>query len=161
MSRFIDTGWLLSVVVAGIAINIISAYVKQYLDRGNHRAAGWWEARSLKRRARFEEEVRRLIGDDQAQLMDMFKGQKMRLTELYCAGGAAFLVLYSGLLVTNATSTNSVKLISWVFGSMIFLDLIFAFACSAAASRYERRAMEAFYRSGTNATTAAAQQPSE
>lgn len=148
MAQFFSPGWWLSVVTVGIAVNIFSVYVKQFLDRGNSRAASWWEARNRQRLEKYEAEVSRLVGDDQAQIMEMFKAQQMRFTELYLAGGAGFLMLLSIFVAVYAPSGITAKAATWGIEFFIFLQLVLAFACSALARRYERRAMVAYYRTG-------------
>jgi hypothetical protein len=147
MTQFFSAGWWLSVVVVGIAVNIFSVYVKQFLDRGNSRAASWWKTRNRRRREKYEAEVSALVGDDQAQIMEMFKAQQMRFTELYFAAGAGFLMTLSVFVATYAPSSTLGKVGFWSIEFFIFLQLVFAFASNAVARRYERRAMTAYYRS--------------
>jgi hypothetical protein len=148
MRQFFNVGWWLSVVVVGIAVNVFSVYVKQFLDRGNSRAASWWQIRNRKRREKYEAEVSRLVGDDQAQIMEMFKAQQMRFTELYFAAGAGFFMILSIFVAVYAPSTTSARVASWSIEFFIFLQLVLAFASNAVARRYERRAMGAYYRTG-------------
>lgn len=55
--------WSISVVVVGIAINLISAYLKPIVDVPLGKMFGWWRRRSKAQRVRFDEEVNRVRND--------------------------------------------------------------------------------------------------
>ncbi|MBU0518608.1 hypothetical protein KJ564_06690 [bacterium] len=60
--------WWVTVVIAGVAINIASAYLKITFDKSFFSIASWWRNRSVKRKEEFEKSVQRL-SDDSHELM--------------------------------------------------------------------------------------------
>jgi membrane protein implicated in regulation of membrane protease activity len=148
MRQFFSVGWWLSVVVVGIAVNVFSVYVKQFLDRGNSRAASWWQKRNRQRSEKYEAEVTRLVGDNQGQIIEMFKAQQMRFMELHFTAGAGLFIILSVFVAAYAPSNTIARVGFWSIEFFIFLQMVLAVASSAVARRYERRTMEAYYRTG-------------
>ena len=68
--------WWISVVVVGLLINLVSAYLKTPLDGFMVRTWGWWRDRSAKRRERFERHASALSNDPHRQLI--YLGMEMR-----------------------------------------------------------------------------------
>ena len=66
--------WWFTVVIAGIAINIISIYIKKSLDERLSTISSWWRNRSEKRKAEFEDLVQRLVNDPREQTMACYNG---------------------------------------------------------------------------------------
>jgi hypothetical protein len=52
--------WWVSVVIAGIIINLISAYLKTRLDKTLSSASAWWASQSAKRKKDWSERVERI-----------------------------------------------------------------------------------------------------
>ena len=65
--------WWVTVVVAGIAINVISAYLKTSLDQRLSGLSSWWRNRSIKRKAAFDAFVRRLADDPREQIVACYR----------------------------------------------------------------------------------------
>lgn len=53
-----DPAWWVSAFVFGIAINILSSYVKEFLDRRRHRLIAKWKEQAEARDRRLQEDVR-------------------------------------------------------------------------------------------------------
>jgi hypothetical protein len=53
-----DPAWWLSTVIVGIAINILSGYVKEFLDRRRHRLIAKWKDQAQARDQRLQKDAR-------------------------------------------------------------------------------------------------------
>ncbi len=53
-----DPAWWISAVIFGIAINILSSYIKEFLDRRRHRLIAKWKAQAQARDQRLQKDVR-------------------------------------------------------------------------------------------------------
>lgn len=58
--------WWMSVVIAGIVVNVIATYIMRALDTRLERASGWWKTRQGRRRAELLAEARELRNRDDA-----------------------------------------------------------------------------------------------
>lgn len=59
--------WWLSIVLVGILINLVSAYIKPVLDRAMSRVSLAWRTRNDQRRAEYERELNALVGNVELQ----------------------------------------------------------------------------------------------
>ncbi|WP_420208304.1 hypothetical protein [Candidatus Electronema sp. JC] len=55
--------WWFSVVLAGIAINVFSSYLKGAIDNVFSKSSGWWKNKSLARKKAWEEQVNKLASN--------------------------------------------------------------------------------------------------
>lgn len=83
--------WWLSVVLFGILLNLVSAYLKQGLDYFLVPISGWWRTRSIRSRQRYEEEVSALRKS--AELRQNYQHRELALKV------DALFFLFSALLV--------------------------------------------------------------
>ncbi len=70
--------WVLSVVVVGILINIISSYFRDGIDKILSKVSTKWSSRSAKRIERIEQEAKSLIGNILGQTELMFDEMRQR-----------------------------------------------------------------------------------
>ena len=92
--------WWVSVVIAGIIINLISAYLKTRLDRTLSGASAWWTSQSGKSKKDWAERVERISegGEELAYAIALESRQRLQsiqallMAALYfyswCFGGA-------------------------------------------------------------------------
>ncbi len=74
--------WLMSVVVVGILINLVSNFLQRYFDAQFSSASTWWRQRSEKNETERKNELNRLRGNSHAQMLFAFEEVRERLTGL-------------------------------------------------------------------------------
>ncbi|HEY4306543.1 MAG TPA: hypothetical protein VGM82_18855 [Gemmatimonadaceae bacterium] len=83
MKGFLDdlhsVTWWLGVVGVGIALNLVSSYIKRGLDQVGRNAGGWWGRRSAIARERREQKIAAMALDPHFQIMEMFEVQRLRI----------------------------------------------------------------------------------
>lgn len=85
--------WWITVVITGIAINVVSAYLKTSLDERISNISAWWRNRSEKRKAEFERDIQELVDDPQEQLIACYRGLRQRIfVILYFLFGTLFMI---------------------------------------------------------------------
>ncbi|MGY0635269.1 hypothetical protein [Luteimonas sp. A478] len=71
--------WWLSVVVAGILVNLASSYLKSRLDKSVSATAGWWRRRSERRRKLWQDYVKHLAASVEARIQARHMEIRLRL----------------------------------------------------------------------------------
>jgi len=97
--------WWLSVVVVGILINLVSAYIKEPIDWLFSHISVAWRTRTEKRRADYTRELNTLVGN--AELQRQYEHLELRRTldALFGLMFALLILLYKGMsLVVPALS---------------------------------------------------------
>jgi hypothetical protein len=72
--------WWISVVIVGIAVNILSGYVKLPIDKLLSRTSSWWASRSATRAAERHLRVQAMRGDPMLRLETAFWELRFRIT---------------------------------------------------------------------------------
>lgn len=107
MSEIWDTvttpSWLVSVVVVGVMVNLLSAYVQRKLEKVGLSFSRWRRGHSEKRQREFEEQVHRLV-DRPGRLPGAYAREaRLRARGLYVLG----TVILTWILVVAVTPLES------------------------------------------------------
>ena len=92
--------WWLSVVIAGIAINVISAYLKTSLDERLSSLSSRWRNRSEKRKAEFHSFVLRLADDPQEQILASFGVLRLGIFQVCFLIFGMFSILFAQFFIS-------------------------------------------------------------
>lgn len=90
--------WWLSVVIVGVLLNLVSAYLKQGVDYFLKHTSEWWRARSARSRQRYDEEISAL-----RQSADLRQSYQHR--ELTLKVESLFLLIFALLLYLSKAVT--------------------------------------------------------
>jgi hypothetical protein len=90
--------WWLSVVVVGIAVNLLSAYLKQRLDSRLTAVSSWWERRSALQRGARQKEVEQLASSPHLQVFEYIAGVRMLVMATLSLICGIFVILFGGAL---------------------------------------------------------------
>lgn len=85
--------WWISVVVAGIAINLLSAYLKNPIDGSLARISIWWRLRSSARQKAWKEWIEILRSNEEARTNAWMLEMRFQLLSIYLLLLAIFMVL--------------------------------------------------------------------
>jgi hypothetical protein len=113
--------WWVSVVFAGIAINLLSAYLKNTLDQVLTRASVSWRNRSVARQTIWLEQIRLLRTNEQARHLAIANEFRARLQSIHLFLFAIFLMLFHS--VTTASFGELPQL--FVLAVLAFSTVIF------------------------------------
>jgi hypothetical protein len=83
--------WWISVVVAGLAINLISAYLKQSLDGLLARTFSWWRTRSQAKRDEWTTRVQAIQASEELHEYELANEFRLRLRAINLLLLAIFL----------------------------------------------------------------------
>ncbi|RCS56864.1 hypothetical protein DU000_11030 [Parvibium lacunae] len=110
--------WWVSVVVAGILINLLSAYIKSKLDTIAARTFSWWRDKSQASKAAWETRIEGISENDRIRDIELAREIRFRLQSIN------FLLMAIFLLV----------LLSFVMASGVFLPKLFQLAVFGSSS---------------------------
>jgi hypothetical protein len=85
--------WWVSVVIAGIMINLISAYLKTRLDNTLSSASAWWASKSAKRKKDWSERVERISEGGVELALEIAVESRQRLQSIQILLFAILLLL--------------------------------------------------------------------
>jgi hypothetical protein len=91
--------WWFSVVIAGIAINLLSSYLRSRLDSGTARISIWWRSRSAQKKARWDARVLRLVEDPKELALAMHIETRGRMQAIYLLMIGIFPLVFGGSVV--------------------------------------------------------------
>jgi hypothetical protein len=118
--------WWISVVVAGIIINLLSAYLKPSLDKYFSSTSSWWRNRSEKRRAVWVVRVERIVQDEKFERSEVESEVRLRLLAIHSLLLAIFLIV-----LASAPSSSKSALIPYLnlfftgmAGAMLFVSFL-------------------------------------
>jgi hypothetical protein len=130
--------WWITVVVAGVVINILAAYLKPRLDQ----IGGWfsrsWTSRTKRRAHERQVRIDRLARDETARWAAAQEEIRSRFQELSALGLMILLCMFLGFVleyVHTDSPSQLVKLPSWVaiaIAGLAFLALLAEFAAMSA-----------------------------
>lgn len=103
--------WWLSVVVAGIAINVLSAYLKTALDSQLSAVSSWWRRRSEKESRDWEALISRLSSSDHEEIVGYLEELRERNRAIF------FLVL--GIFVMGIAAASPLGQSTQVIGILL------------------------------------------
>ena len=148
--------WWVSVVVAGIAINLLSAYLKHPLDKVLGGLSSWWRQRSETRQKAWATRVDRLRESEEARNMAVATEVRFRLQAIHLLLLAIFLLVLPVFISSYGTSTPRVLTVillatsSFSFFSS-FLAHQMAMKTSSALSEAQSKANTSFKRTPSGA----------
>ncbi|MFA7322055.1 MAG: hypothetical protein WC000_11380 [Dokdonella sp.] len=125
--------WWVSVVVAGIAINLLSSYLKNPLDRTIARTSSWWRSKSVARQKAWERKVERLSSSEEARNAAGLLEIRLRLQSIHMLLLAIFMLLLPILLASAITPLPRLVAIAiFAFATFIFFVSYLTFSRAAA-----------------------------
>ena len=107
ISDFASPYWWVTVVVVGLLINLVSAYLKNPIDQFFSKSSQWWRKRSAARTDRFNAEVQYLSSSQELLTLSMLNELRDRLRCILYAliiitvFVAAYLVEQTGFSFVN------------------------------------------------------------
>jgi hypothetical protein len=114
--------WWFSVVIAGIAINVFSSYLRGALDKFFSKTSSWWRDKSAARKKAWEERVNKMVADHDEREAAVAEELRTRLKALFLFLSSLILFCYSFLtgIIFTVIISNLLKIIFFVF-SIFFL----------------------------------------
>lgn len=120
--------WWLSVVIAGVLINLISAYLKLRLDRALGSASGWWKRRSIARQNAWAERIDRICRSDLERNLEITSEMRQRLQSIHMVLLAMLILLQLVLLQTfSAELSHTVRIGFLGASALLFFASFLAF----------------------------------
>ena len=104
--------WWLSVVVVGILINLVSAYLKPRIDHRLLLTSSWWRKRSQERIERYEKELARLWETPHEEILLAIEGMRMRTEAIVSMILSTTVLAGGGLLFGYSRSIFSYLLLA-------------------------------------------------
>lgn len=111
--------WWASVVVAGIAINLLSAYLKDPLDKALASMSSWWRRRSEARQKAWSARVDRIGSSEEARNSAAQSEIRLRLQAIHLLLLAIFLLVIP-VFISNSGSSAPRILTAIMFGTSAF-----------------------------------------
>jgi hypothetical protein len=133
--------WWVSVVVAGIVINLLSAYLKSLADKALNGTSSWLGRRSTARQLAWQARVNRVRLDEEAKHEALASEFRLRLQSIHFLLLAMFVML---LAISPTVTGTSVPRLFFVFmflfsTSMFFMSFL-SFLDGAKTARVLRQA---------------------
>lgn len=124
--------WWVSVVIAGIVINLISAYLKLRLDRTLGSASGWWKQRSIARQSAWADRIDRICRSDLERNFEIASEMRQRLQSIHMVLLAMLILLQLVLLQTLSAELSRTVRIGFLGASaLLFFGSFLAFQSAA------------------------------
>jgi hypothetical protein len=112
--------WWFSVVVVGILINLISAYLKSPIDKNLSKVSTWWRQRTEQQKVREQEFINRLINDQHEQVMASNRVLDLHLDSIYSLALGIFLMLILNLSESSLQSNILIRTVFMALASLCF-----------------------------------------
>jgi hypothetical protein len=118
--------WWIGVVIVGILINLVSAYIKSKLDSRLSKASTWWQKRSLAHEEKRRKELQKLRDKHHEQVMLALAGlrDRMRCILFSCLG--AFI----GVLTVLSDINNPLIEIACLASGAVAISIGYMFLLS-------------------------------
>lgn len=120
MKNFTSLYWWLTVVMAGIAINLASSYLKPLVDRRLSVASAWWRTKTERQKAERKEFIRRLCESEHEQILASFRDLRHRTRAIHLLVFGAFMVLVAGVFPDGTWKPGMVAVVLGVAGLSVF-----------------------------------------
>lgn len=117
--------WWVSVVMAGIAINLLSAYLKNPLDGAIARTFTWWRSRSIARKSAWEKRIERLRSSEEARTAAGLLEISFRLQSIHMLLLAIFILILPSVLPLIQTGESTLLPRHLAIGCFAFAALLF------------------------------------
>lgn len=83
ISELASPKWWVSVVVAGIVINLVAAYIKPSFDKVFSSFSSWWRNRTNSKNEEREKYIKKLSNDPHLQVMESLDELRQRNRSVY------------------------------------------------------------------------------
>jgi hypothetical protein len=115
LNNLSSTYWWISVVIVGVIINIVSAYLVRKLDPRLSLLSSWWRKRSEAKRDKRKVEIEKLRGNSHEQILIALSEIRQRIRAVvYVLWGIVFLGL--GTLYDRVSLYNPIaRIIQTIF----------------------------------------------
>lgn len=131
MDEFAKPSWWISVVVAGLLVNLASAYLKPRVDRALLRGSSWWRSRSAAR-----------IAERDARVADMARNdRRMAFACTFLIVDLIHAAIYTAAAILVSIETDDSEALRpwwWLLQIMFFVPLVLA--CVRASSATDAHA---------------------
>jgi hypothetical protein len=105
--NFTSLSWWLGIILVGIVLNIISAYLKWPLDRLLSKLFRYWQQRSQKSQTKRAELIQKLTEDTHCQTLFLFRELRHRSqANLFMLLSILFLLLYVGVMIKTVYTVS-------------------------------------------------------
>lgn len=120
--------WWVSVVLAGIVINLFSSFLRGQINRTVLSTSTWWRRRSAARQKAWEERIERLSISEAAREFTKHSEIIQRLQSIHLLLLAIFmLILPLFLSISSAPLPRAVQITIFGFSGLIFFGSFLAF----------------------------------
>ena len=135
--------WWVSVVVAGIAINLLSAYLKGSVDKALTGTSSWWRRRSSARQLAWQARIDLLRSNEQARHAVAASEVRLRLQSIHMLLLAIFIVLLPMFMATSGLPLPRLALV-FVLGAfaIVFFMSFLAFRAGGEMAVVLREALK-------------------
>lgn len=124
--------WWVSVVLAGIVINLLSAYIKLQIDRTLLGTLSWWREKSTKRQKLWALRIDAIISNKEIQADEMHREVVQRLQSVALMLQAIIILLLPlSISVTDKQLSRFVPLTLLGFSALAFFAAFLAFLNAA------------------------------
>jgi len=114
--------WWFSVVIVGILINLVSAYLKSPIDSRLSKISTWWRQRTEQQKAEQEALMNRLANSEHEQVMASFADLRDRLrSQYYLLMGVFIILIINGVDSLFPQSNSIFKIVAMAFSAVCFL----------------------------------------
>lgn len=104
MNEIFTPVWWFSVVFVGIVINLLSSYLKKFVDNFLSNISSWWRKKSTARQQAWEECVERLVEKEEEKIQSILEENRMRLQSIFFMVFSIILFLFSNYLEQSNVS---------------------------------------------------------
>lgn len=105
MPDITSPAWWISAVLMGLALNVASAYVKNWIDRSFSSSMRWWRQISKKRRDAFEQQVASIMQDQDYEHYTLLVATHSTASLHFL--GLAIFILALVVAITGAMSSET------------------------------------------------------
>jgi hypothetical protein len=119
--------WWISVVVAGILINLLSSYLRTLLDVRFSKLSKRWRERSEKQKRERENYVQSLLGQPHRQIVEFHRSTRLHILSVMCLVLGTFALGLSMAARAFGVPLIITSLIGFVSGLVFLVAIAFLF----------------------------------
>lgn len=112
--------WWFSVVVVGIIINLVSAYVKSPIDENLSKISTWWRKRTDKQKKELNAVIENLSKNEHEQVMTAVDDLRERIRSIHLLIFGIFIMLAANELDVLLPNNAAVQIGSLAFASVCY-----------------------------------------
>jgi hypothetical protein len=137
--------WWFTVVVAGIAINLLSTYVRNKLDSALSRYSAWWRSKSERRKAAWEKRITSILENDDFRAMCIHREVRLRVDAVFFLL-AALVILSLPALFSSVGLSPLPRWATMIMLAVFMAIFLIAFVTYHAAQTLSIELMEVAWR---------------